>query len=224
MLKVRFLAIFALMLAACSNGTMVEAATTSTSSTSSTTSTTLAPETTTTSEPGMSPYADLVVPLGSAAYDPDAIEPPGPVPVSITIDGAQVLDAPVIPVGVLENGEMEIPGRLEVGWYQYGPRPGEEGSSVLAGHIAFDNRPGVFRRLASVELGSVVSVEYEDGSISEFEVIELAQYGKLDLPFDRVFSKTGEPVLTLITCGGEFNRSLASYEDNIVAYAIPLDA
>lgn len=212
-----------LVLAACSTGTTVEPATTSSSSTSTTTSVTTVPSTTAPTT-ARSPYADLVQPVGSAIYDPESLQAPGPAPIGLTIDGAQVTDAPVVPVGVLDNGEMEIPGRTEVGWYRFGPRPGDEGSSVLAAHIAFDNRPGVFRRLADLELGDLVTVAYEDGTSQDFEVIELAQYDKQELPFDRVFAKTGDPLLTLITCGGEFNRSISSYEDNIVAYAIPVSS
>jgi LPXTG-site transpeptidase (sortase) family protein len=211
----------ALLLSACSTGTTVESVTTSTSAAVVTTTST-APTTTVTTVAALSPYADLVRPVGSAIYDPDDIADPSPPPVGLTIDGIDVADAPVIPVGVLDNGEMEIPGRDEVGWYRFGPTPGSEGSSVLAAHIAFDNRPGVFRRLARLELGDLATVSYEDGTTRTFEIIELAQYDKDELPFDRVFAKKGEPVLTLITCGGEFNRSIASYEDNIVAYAIPV--
>jgi hypothetical protein len=210
-----------LFLSACGSGTMVEPATTSTVPASVVT-TTMAPPDPVTTRAERSPYADLVKPVGSALYDPDAIVDPGPAPVGLTIDGIDVLEAPVIPVGVLENGEMEIPGRSEVGWYRFGPTPGSEGSSVLAAHIAFDNRPGVFRKLAFLELGDVATVIYDDGSSQAFEIIELAQYDKAELPFDRVFSKEGDPVLTLVTCGGEFNRSIASYEDNIVAYAVPV--
>lgn len=211
----------ALLLAACSDGTTVQPVTTSTTVPAVTTTSTV-PPTTVTTVAERSPYADLVQPIGSAIFDPDAAVDPGPPPVGLTIDGIAVIDAPVIPVGVLDNGEMEIPGRNEVGWYRYGPTPGAEGSSVLAAHIAFDNRPGVFRRLARLELGDLATVSFADGTTQTFEIIELDQYAKEELPFDRVFSKDGEPVLTLITCGGEFNRSLASYDDNIVAYATPV--
>jgi LPXTG-site transpeptidase (sortase) family protein len=224
-----FLVSVAVVVAACSP-TSVEPATTSTSTAStSTLSTTSVPTadpsttpdtSTTTDRP--SPYAGLVEPIGSAIYDPDAAAEEGPNPVGLTIDTVDVVEAPVVPVGVLDNGEMEIPGRSEVGWYRYGPRPGDQGSAVLAAHIAFDNQPGVFRKLASIELGDLVAVSFDDGTVEAFQVIELAQYDKDDLPFDRVFSKDGEPILTLITCGGEFNRSLGSYNDNIVAYAIPV--
>jgi len=173
--------------------------------------------------PDTSALAEVIVPLGSAIYDPDAVPEPGPIPVAVTIDRIRVDSAPVVPVGVEENGELEIPGASDVGWYRFGPTPGEAGSSVLAAHVAFNGRDGVFRRLASVEPGSIVRVDYDDGSTTTHVITEVAQYRKDELPLERVFSNSGDPVLTLITCGGDFNRSLNVYDDNIVAYAAPLE-
>lgn len=147
-----------------------------------------------------------------------------PVPTSITIDGIGVAEAPVRDVGVRPDGEMEIPGASDVGWYRFNPTPGEVGSAVLAAHIQYNGKPGVFRYLGDVEVGDEVVVHFDDGSQTGFQVVELAQYDKEELPTDRVFAKDGEPILTLITCGGDFNRSLNSYEDNIVVYAVPISA
>lgn len=192
---------------------------------SSTSTSAIAPtsSTTTTSQPvGTSPFADQIVPLGSAIFEPDSTPPP-PIPIAVTVDGVRVDSAPIIPVGVEENGELEIPGAREIGWYRFGPTPQQPGSAVLAAHIAFNGRDGVFRHLASVSLGAVVIVEYDDGSTTSHVVSQIAQYAKEELPFDRIFAKTGGPVLTLITCGGAFNRSLNAYDDNIVVYAAPLE-
>ncbi|MDX1447782.1 MAG: class F sortase [Acidimicrobiia bacterium] len=196
------------------------APTTTPPSVPSTTTTTL-PATTTTVEP-RSPLADAVVPLGSAIYDPAAFLATPAAPVALTIEGIDVENTPIIPVGVEPNGEMEIPGAREVGWYRFGPTPNESGSSVLAAHIAWNGRNGPFRNLGEVEVGAIVTVSYDDGSTTTHVVTEIAQYAKDELPFDRVFAKTGDQVLTLITCGGAFNRSLNSYDDNIVVYARPL--
>jgi len=68
-----------------------------------------------------------------------------------------------------------------------------------------------------------VTVEYDDGSITNHVVTEVAQYAKTELPFDRVFAKAGPRVLTLITCGGAFDRSQNAYDDNIVVYAEPAE-
>ena len=63
---------------------------------------------------------------------------------------------------------------------------------------------------------------FDDGTEQAYEVVEMAQYGKSELPFDRVFAKDGPPVITLITCGGDFQTDVSSYADNVVAYAVPV--
>lgn len=158
--------------------------------------------------------------LGSALFEPPS--DPAPTPVGLSIESIGVVAAPVVDVGVEPNGEMEIPGATEIGWYRYGPTPGDAGSAVLAAHIAFNGRDGVFRDLDDIEVGAIVEIRYEDGSSQRFRVIETAQYAKDELPVDRIFAKAGAPQLTLITCGGDFNRSLRSYSDNVVAYAEPI--
>lgn len=208
-----------LLIGACAQPTS-ETTTPATTTPSSTALT--SPTTTTTPPPATSPLADQVVPLGSAIFESDSTPPP-PTPTAVSVDGVRVNSAPVIPVGVEDNGELEIPGAREVGWYRFGPTPQQSGSAVLAAHIAFNGSDGVFRRLSAVALGAVVTVEYDDGSTTSHIVSEIAQYPKDELPFERIFSKTGDPILILITCGGTFNRSLSAYDDNIVVYATPLE-
>ena len=161
------------------------------------------------------------VPADASAIFPAVLAPP-PKPVALWIDGIEVIQAPIVEVGVEPNGEMEIPGGSEVGWYKHGPSPGSEGSAVLAAHLAFDGQDGVFRHLSDVSPGSRIIVGYDDGSTAQFEIVDLQQYGKTELPFDQVFAKQGDPMLTLITCGGAFDSSSRSYDDNVVAYALPV--
>jgi sortase (surface protein transpeptidase) len=221
--------LIALVGAACSAASAdpvaeVPATTTTTTVASPVTTTTVPPaeEPPTTSTRPTSTLANAVVPLESARYDAADHVDDRAVPVSISIEGIGVAEAPVIDVGVEENGDMEIPGADDVGWYRFNPTPGEAGSAVLAAHISFNGDPGVFRYLADVEIGERVVIGFDDGTRAEFEITELAQYDKDELPDDRVFAKDGDPVLTLITCGGDFNRSLRSYEDNVIAYAVPV--
>ena len=198
--------------------TVAPATTTTIPSTTTTTTSESAPTTTI----PRSDLADRVKPLTSALYDPSEHSDEGPIPTSVSIESIGVAAAPVLGVGVEQNGDMEIPDADGVGWYRFNPAPGQPGSAVLAAHISFDGSPGVFRYLGEVAVGHLVLVSFDDGSEAEFEIIERTQYDKLELPFDRIFSKEGGPVLTLITCGGDFNRSLRSYEDNVVAYAVPV--
>ncbi len=168
-----------------------------------------------------STFADQIEFLGTAELDTD----PGdaPVPVGLDLPTIGVTDAPVTPVGVEGNGDMEIPGASEVGWYRFGPSPGDTGSAVLAAHIAYNGVDGVFRNLADMRAGERFSVIFSDGQRREFEVLGLRQWSKLDIPLEELFARDGVPRLALITCGGTFNRALDSYDDNIVVIAVPIE-
>ena len=47
----------------------------------------------------------------------------------------------------------------------------------------------------------------------------VARYPKDDFPTKAVYGPTPRAELRLITCGGVFDRSARSYEDNIVVFA-----
>lgn len=172
---------------------------------------------------GSGSLADQITELPPAPTGLPVLPPPDRRPTGLTIDSLGVNVATVIGVGVEDNGDMEIPPADEVGWYQYGPSPGASGSSVLAAHIAFDGQDGVFVELDDIELGSLIEVSYDDGTTAAFEAVSKQQYDKAELPQEEVWGRDGDPRLVLITCGGDFNRRVRSYEDNIVVYANPVD-
>lgn len=180
-----------------------------------------APATTSESVSLMEALASAAGPPKSVLYKPEQHLPTA-APARLTIAGIGIEDVPVIGVGVQATGGMEIPGATEVGWYQYGVSPGEAGAAVMAAHIAFEGHTGVFRHLSNVSVGDEIVVEMADGRRLGFVVSETAQFSKADLPLDRIFAKGGQPVLVLITCGGDFNRELRDYSDNVVAFAVPV--
>ena len=174
-------------------------------------------------EPEVGPTSDLaarVQPLGSARYDPADHEAPARTVTGLSLPAVGVDAAPVEPVGVEANGEMEIPPADVVGWYRFGAAPGEGGSAVLAAHVAYDGVDGVFRDLDRLAAGDDVTVAFDDGSSQRYRITEVVTFDKQALP-DDLFSRRGPERLVLITCGGEFNPSLRSYERNVVAYAQP---
>ena len=167
-----------------------------------------------------SPLAAAVEPLGSAVYDPAEHQAPERVPVGLALPSLGVDGAPVLPVGVEPDGEMEIPPADEVGWYRFGAAPGEAGSAVLAAHVAYDGVDGVFRNLDRLRAGDEVEVVFDDGARSRWVVTEVSTHRKDALP-DELFDRSGPERLVLITCGGQFNPSLRSYDSNVVAHAVP---
>ncbi len=169
------------------------------------------------------PALQFGTPIGTATDIPSATRDVA-LPVGFRYPALGIELAPIDAVGVEPTGEMEIPGADAVGWYEFGPSPGETGSAVLAAHIAYNGVDGVFRDLVGSEVGDIFTVVFDDGSERDHLVVERAQYDKAALPFDRVFARSGAPVVTLISCGGDFQGSLSSYQDNIVAYAVPLES
>jgi hypothetical protein len=143
-------------------------------------------------------------------------------PVRLRVPSLEV-DAPVLGVGAHEiTGELDVPAdETLVTWYQHGPSPGGRGSAMLAGHVDYDGRAGVFYRLRWLDPGQEFEVGYEDGTSRTFEVVGRQQFEKDHLPTTRLFAEDGEPTVVLVTCGGEFDEGRRSYSDNLVVYATP---
>lgn len=142
-------------------------------------------------------------------------------PVGLSIP-AMDLTAPVRAIGVEPDGQLEIPDETEVGWYRLGSSPGRPGATVLAAHVSWNDTTGPFFRLDELEPGALVDVVLADGTTRTYQVVERAQYPKLGLPAERIWTREGDETIVLITCGGDFNRSIRRYTDNIVVYAVPV--
>ena len=142
-------------------------------------------------------------------------------PASVSIPDIDVTGVPVRPVGVTADGELEIPGATEAGWYRLGAAPGQAGATVVAAHISWQGSTGPFLRLAELEPGAFVDLALADGATRRYQVVARAQYGKLALPKEEIWRTTGPETLVLITCGGAFNREIRRYADNIVVTAVP---
>lgn len=134
------------------------------------------------------------------------------------------IDDDIRPVGIEDDGEMEVPDATEIGWWQYGSAPGLPGATVLAAHVSWNDALGPFFRLGDAEIGDRLEVTAGDGSIRVYQVVERTMYVKDGLPADRIWTTTGDETLVLITCGGDFNPSIHRYRHNIVVYAVPVDA
>jgi hypothetical protein len=144
-------------------------------------------------------------------------------PVRLRIPTLEV-DAPVFGVGIESvSYELDVPPDEKlISWYQHGPSPGANGSALLAGHVDYDGRAGVFYRLRWLEPGERFEVGYEDGSSRAFEVVGRQQFEKRQLPTTQLFSEDGQPSVVLVTCGGEFDEGRRSYSDNLVVYGAPV--
>ena len=154
---------------------------------------------------------------------PDAVVQTGMKPTRLQVPAIGV-DTPLAPLGLLPDGDMQVPSDAALaGWYDLGPRPGQPGPAVIAGHVDSRNGPGVFFRLRELRTGDLILVTLEDGSRLRFPVTGVEQHPKDALPVDRIWTETPQPVLRLVTCGGVFDRATRHYTDNVVVYAGPAE-
>ncbi|WP_344896460.1 class F sortase [Actinomadura meridiana] len=146
---------------------------------------------------------------------------PASVPKQIRIPSIKV-DAPIAPVNVQPDGTLEVPplSRVdEAGWYRGGPTPGENGRSVLVGHVDSKKEPGVFYSLGALRPGRRIEIAREDGTTAAFRVDGVRRVSKDRFPSDSVYGDEGTPELRLVTCGGNFDRKRGHYDDNVIVYA-----
>lgn len=142
-------------------------------------------------------------------------------PIHLLIPAIHV-DTTIEPVGVLSTGNLDTPQNHpweDAGWYKDGPRPGEQGSAVLDGHL---NRPGgapaVFWFLASLKIGDEVIVTTSEGKTLRYRVTGSARYAPQQAPLQEIFGSTQGYHLNLITCAGYWLPSEQQTSLRMVVY------
>jgi sortase (surface protein transpeptidase) len=124
------------------------------------------------------------------------------------------------PLGVNEDQTIEVPeGYEEVGWYEFGPKPGEFGPAVVLGHVDSYQGPAVFWPLQQVSVGDTIEIERVDGTVVVFVVTNLERHQQSGFPTAKVYGDIDHAGLRLITCSGTFDRGQQVYSHNLIVYA-----
>lgn len=146
------------------------------------------------------------------------IQEEGITPTRIKIPSMDI-DTGVIPVGILDNGEMEVPEETDVtGWFDRGVKPGARGNAVIAGHVDSKEGPAIFFYLKDIEIGETITVFDENGKEKTFKVKAKESYKNEEAPIEKIFGPSSERNLNLITCTGTFNYDEHLYPDRLVIY------
>jgi sortase (surface protein transpeptidase) len=160
----------------------------------------------------------------SAGSGPSAAPPlSASIPVTIDIPAIDVHSA-VIPIGTAPDGTLAVPhpgpDLNKAAWYTNSVTPGQDGPSVIEGHIDSVQGPSVFYELGAVRPGDRVDITRTDGSRTVFTVNAVRSYAShAAFPTDEVYgADLGQPTLRLITCSN-FDQSTGHYVGNTVVFA-----
>jgi len=155
-----------------------------------------------------------------ATESPAAEQVAAPVSVSVPAIG---VTSDLLRLGLNDDGTVEVPPLGpddQAGWYERGPAPGAVGPAVLLGHVdSAEHGPGVFFELGALQPGDDVEVARADGTVAVFTVDRVETHPKDDFPTIEAYGNTPDSQLRLITCGGDFDSSARSYEDNVIVFA-----
>lgn len=163
-------------------------------------------------------YSPLVDHLSLDAVTDARMQAPNPAVIRIPRLG---VEASIIPLGLQDDGSIEIPENPdEAGWWLGGPEPGEIGPAVILGHVdSQEEGPAVFFDLRYMKAGDEIHVDRVDGSTVSYVVDFLESHDKDEFPTDAVYGPTEQPTLRLVTCGGDFDFGVRTYEENVIVFA-----
>jgi sortase (surface protein transpeptidase) len=163
--------------------------------------------------------------VGTSVPQPATVPTAAPMassaPVRIEIPVLHV-SAPVTPLGLSADGTVQVPPLANhnlTGWYDHSVTPGQDGSSVILGHVDSFTGISVFFYIKTLRPGNEIKIIRADGSTAVFTVDGVQKVAKATFPTSAIYSNVSYPSLRLITCGGPFDPATRQYLDNIVVYA-----
>jgi sortase (surface protein transpeptidase) len=125
-------------------------------------------------------------------------------------------------LGLNGDGTVQVPplgNHNLAGWYQGSAAPGQDGSSVILGHVDSYTGASVFYDIKDLVQGDQIDIVRADGTVAAFAVDGVQAVPKALFPASAVYGNVPYPALRLVTCGGPFDPASGHYADNIVVYA-----
>lgn len=124
-------------------------------------------------------------------------------------------------VGTDQDKRIAVPTNIHfAGWYRNSVKPGEKGLSIIDGHVGGRYSSAIFSKLSSINNGDEISIEYGNGSIRLFKVID-KQSLALDKSADFLFQKRKDVdyQLNLVTCDGTYNKKAKTFNNRLIIVA-----
>lgn len=128
------------------------------------------------------------------------------------------VDAYVQKAGVDQNKKVAVPNNVHLAaWFTESVRPGENGLSIIDGHVSGRKTEGVFKNLKNLQKGDTFNIERGNGTKLTFKVFETRTVPEGEAA-TILFSQNPKVLsqLNLITCGGEFNKQSGQYKDRVI--------
>jgi LPXTG-site transpeptidase (sortase) family protein len=124
-----------------------------------------------------------------------------------------------------QTGAMAVPSNVHMaGWFVGETKPGDNGLSIIDGHVQGKYEPGIFKNLDMLRTGDVFAVEFGDQSERHFQVSSVKSYSIEQAAHEMFVTQPDiSQQLNLITCGGRFNAQQHLYEQRTIVISKRID-
>jgi sortase A len=136
------------------------------------------------------------------------------------------INARVKPLDLKANNVLDAPASIyDAGWYEHSAKPGENGATLIDGHVHGLTKRGIFYNLKKLDVGDEIEIERGDGKIFKYSVIRKQSYDRnaMDMASALVSIDPSLPGLNLITCDGPLDKKNNTYEDRLLIQAVLVD-
>lgn len=127
--------------------------------------------------------------------------------------------APIEPVTLLSDGQMDVPRDTDYAGILYpGILPGEMGNVILDGHVDSYIGPAIFFKLKKLKVGDQITVSNREGRKLTYIVESVEVFTTAEAPLERIFGKSTESRMNLITCTGRYSRKKKEHEQRLIVF------
>jgi hypothetical protein len=145
-----------------------------------------------------------------------------PTPTSVRLDRLGI-ESSLVPTGVDAEGGFVIPEDAgQASWFVPGPEPGQNGRSIILGHVNLSGAEGVFAHLGQAREGDVIEIGQDGTQPRRWVVTEIVHQRKADWRAAGMYDELDHPEIALVTCSGDLVRQpdgTNSYDSNTILYA-----
>ncbi|MEK5252763.1 class F sortase [Paenibacillus sp. FSL F4-0125] len=139
-------------------------------------------------------------------------------PTQLNIPAIKV-SAKIEPVTLLSDGQMDVPTDTNIAGILYpGILPGAKGNVIIDGHVDSYIGPAVFFKLKKLKHGDEITVSNSDGRKLTYIVDSVEIFNTAEAPLERIFGKSTEARMNLITCTGRYSRKKKEHEKRLIVF------
>lgn len=117
-------------------------------------------------------------------------------------------------VGIDQYNRVAVPSNIHMaGWYNSSAKPGQDGVSLITGHVSGWYQDGVFSQLVDLNEGDLYQVIYGDDSTKTFRVVRVTTLSEEETAKQMLVAEESiDKQLNLVTCDGDYDRDSGQYE------------